>query len=89
MYVDFKNIPPENMLGNMFLEVGGGFSLGLGQDNICYIFCSVDNMFRTEGLQFGAQAETPRHTAGGDMGIEGRLHVNTRVAYVKGVVGST
>lgn len=72
----------------MFLEVGGGFSLGLGQDNICYIFCSVDNMFRTEDFQFGEWAEAPRHTAGGDMGIEGRLHVDTRIAYVEGIVGS-
>ena len=49
---------------------------------------NVDNMFRTEGLQFGARTETPCDTTDGDMGIEGRLHVDTRIAYVEGVVGS-
>ena len=45
-------------------------------------------MFRTEGLQFGARTEPPRDATGGDMGIEGRLHVDTRIAYVEGIVGS-
>ena len=48
-----------------------------------YFIGTVYDVCRTECFQFGARAEAPRHSAGGDSRIGGCLHVYARVAYIE------